>query len=89
MATGFLPAGAPQMQRGGSGPSLGGLLVGVPSPDSTPEMACHESCHLTVSSGMLVTGCGLILCASLGVTYGLVTRLLRHTPGEAVRQATH
>jgi len=85
MVTGFLPAGVPQMLRGGSGP---GLLVGVPSPDPTPEMACHESC-LTVSSGMLVTGCGRIPCASLEVTYGLVTRLLRRTPGEAVRQATH
>ena len=51
--------------------------------------SADAACHLTVSSGTLVTGCGLILCASLGVTYGLVTRLLRHTPGEAVRQATH
>ena len=41
----------------------GVLLVSVPSPDPTPEMASRESHHLTVSSGMPLTGCGLILYA--------------------------
>ena len=40
----------------------GGLLVGVPYPDPTAEMARRETFHVAISSWMMTIGVGSFVC---------------------------
>ena len=59
----------------------GGLLVGVPYQDPTPEMARREAFHVAVASWMMTIGGGLFVCGVLALLSVLIVRTATRARG--------
>ena len=55
----------------------GALLVGVPYPDPTPEMARRQALHVSVSGWIVSIGGGLLVCSVVALLCVLIVRTAR------------